>query len=550
MSRAIRRLTASAVAVVCLSFTGLSAATPPVVNAPAGTLEGAGEDAVNVFKGIPYALPPVGPLRWKAPVEMPRWTGVKRATDFGNACMQPHSKAAVSIYSADVGPLSEDCLTLNVWAPADAKNAPVLFWIHGGSLTGGSSQYPLFMGSKLAARGVVVVTINYRLGVFGWLAHPGLSAESPLNISGNYGLLDQIEALKWVKRNIAAFGGDPANVTIIGESAGGLSVMYLMASPAARGLFAKAISQSGYMISTPELKQAKYGAPSSEQIGVNLTTALHVPDMAALRTMDADKLLEGSVAAGFLTIGAVDGHILPRQLVDTFAKGEQAPVPLLAGFNSGEVRSLPVLLPPPPPPSAADYEAIIRDRYQDLAEDFLRLYPSSNVRESMLATTRDAFYGWTAERMVRNQTALGQPAFLYIWDHGYPAADAAGLHAFHSSEVPYVFGDLQRVPMYWPKIPPTTKEREMSDAMMGYWISFARTGQPEAANAPAWPSYGSASAFMAFQEVPRVSAHLMRGMYDLVEQVVCRRHASGDQAWSWNVGIVAPKLPPKTAACN
>jgi para-nitrobenzyl esterase len=164
------------------------------------------------------------------------------------------------------------------------------------------------MGSKLAASGVVVVTINYRLGVFGWLAHPGLSAESPLGISGNYGLLDQIEALKWVKRNIATFGGDPANVTIIGESAGGLSVMYLMASPSARGLFAKAISQSAYMISTPELKQAKYGAPSSEQIGVNLTTALHVPDIAALRAMDADKLLDGSIAAGFLTVGASVGH--------------------------------------------------------------------------------------------------------------------------------------------------------------------------------------------------------------------------------------------------
>lgn len=545
----IRCLAVSAAAALCLSISGLCAATAPVVDTPAGTLQGLSDDAINVFKGIPFALPPVGALRWKAPVELPRWTGVRRATEFGNACMQPHNPAAISIYSADPGPLSEDCLTLNVWAPANAKNLPVIFWIHGGSLTGGSSRYPLFVGSNLAVRGVVVVTINYRLGVFGWLAHPGLSAESPLGISGNWGLLDQIAALKWVQRNIASFGGDPANVTIAGESAGGLSVMYLMASPAARGLFAKAIASSAYMISMPELKQAKYGAASSEQLGVNLTTALHVPDIATLRGMDAQKLLDGSIAAGFPTIGAIDGQLLPRQLVDTFDKGEQAPVPLLAGFNSGEIRSLPILLPPPPPPSAAEYEATIRDRYQDLADEFLRLYPSSNVRESMLATTRDAFYGWSAERLVRKQTALGQPAFLYIWDHGYPAADAAGLHAFHGSEQPYVFGVIGRLPPYWPAIPPTTKERAMSDALIGYLTSFARTGQPEAAGVTAWPAYGTAAAFVAFQDIPKVSTHPLRGMYELVEQVVCRRHASGDQAWIWNVGIIAPKLPPKTAAC-
>jgi len=394
------------------------------------------------------------------------------------------------------------------------------------------------------------VSINYRLGVFGWLAHPRLSAESPLGISGNYGLLDQIEALEWVKRNIASFGGDPANVTIAGQSAGGLSVMYLMASPAARGLFAKAIAQSAYMISTPELKRAIYGVPSSEQLGVNLTTALHVKDIAALRAMDAQTLLDGSVAAGFPTIGAIDGHLLPRQLVDTFARGEQAPVPLLAGFNSGEVRSLPILLPPPPPPSAADYETIIRERYRDLADDFLHLYPSSNVRESMLATTRDAFYGWTAERLVRNQGALGQPAFLYYWDHGYPAADATGLHAFHSSEVPYEFGVLKQLPPHWPEIPDTPQERALSQAVIGYWTSFARTGRPQAANALAWPAYGSKAAYLLFQDVPKPSTHLLPGMYELVEQVVCRRHASGDQAWTWNVGIVAPKLPPRTAACN
>jgi para-nitrobenzyl esterase len=545
----IRRLVVSAAAAVCFSLPGWCAANAPVVDTPAGMLAGRSEGALNVFKGIPYALPPVGQLRWKAPAEMGRWTGVKRATDFGKACMQPHDGTSRNIYAADPGPLSEDCLTLNIWAPADAKNAPVFFWIHGGALIGGSSHYPLFVGSRLAARGVIVVTINYRLGVFGWLAHPELSAESPLGISGNWGLLDEIAALKWVQRNIASFGGDPANVTIAGQSAGALSVMFLMASPAARGLFAKAIAESPYMFSTPELKQAIYGVPSSEQLGVNLATALHVPDIATLRAMDAQKLLDGSIAAGYPTTGTIDGRILPRQLVDTFAKGEQAPVPILAGFTSGEVRSLPVLMPPPAA-SAADYEAVIRDRYQDLADDFLRLYPSGSLQESMLAAIRDAVFGWSAEKLVREQTALRQQSFLYYWDHGYPAADSAGLHASHSAEVSYVFGALDHLPPYWPKMPDTAQEWALSDAVIGYWTSFAATGRPEAANAPAWPAYGSTAAYMAFQDVPNASTHLLPGMYDLIEKVVCRRHAGGDQAWIWNVGIAAPKLPPKTAACN
>jgi para-nitrobenzyl esterase len=544
----LRRLVASAAAAVCLSASGWCAATAPVVNTPAGRLEGRSEQALNVFKGIPYALPPVGPLRWKAPAEMPRWTGVRRATDFGMACMQPRSKV-VSIYTADPGPLSEDCLTLNVWAPARAKKAPVFFYIHGGNLIGGSSHYPTFMGSKLAARGVVVVTINYRLGVFGWLAHPGLSAESPLGISGNWGLLDEIAALKWVRRNIASFGGDPANVTIAGQSAGALSVMYLMASPASRGLFAKAIAESPYMFSTPELKQAKYGTLSAEQFGVNLATALHAPDIAALRAMDAQTLLDGSIAAGYPTVGTIDGHILPRQIADTFAKGEQAPVPFLTGFTSGEVRSLPLLLPPPLS-SPADYEAAVRDRYQDLADDFLHLYPAGDMRESLLSAVRDIIFDWSAERMVRSQTALGQPAFLYFWDHGYPAADTAGVHASHSSEVPYVFGALDHLAPHWPKMPDTPQEWALSDAVIGYWTSFARTGQPEAANAPAWPAYGSTAAYMEFQDVPKASTHLLPGAYDLNEKLFCRRRASSDQAWDWTVANAAPKLTPKTAACN
>jgi para-nitrobenzyl esterase len=520
----------------------------PVVKAPAGALEGQMEGELRVFKGIPFALPPVGERRWNPPSPMPRWQGVKKTTEYGAACWQPKPTLS-NIYTRNPMPMSEDCLTLNIWAPIHAAKAPVFFWIYGGALVGGASREETYDGARLASHGTVVVSINYRLGVLGWLAHPELSKESPLGISGNYGLLDQIEALKWVQRNIGEFGGDPSNVTIAGESAGALSVMYLMAAPPARGLFAKAIAESAYMISTPELRKASFGSPSAEDSGMKLAAALHAPDIAAMRAMDAEKLSLAAPAAGYAPWGTIDGHVMLSQLVDVFDKGEQAPVPILAGFNSGEIRSLRVLAPQPPA-SAAEYEATIRDRYGDLADEFLRLYPSANMPESLLATTRDALYGWTAQRLVRKQTALGQASFLYFWDHGYPAADDAGLHAFHASELPYVFGTFDGTPPLWPKIPPTPQEMRLSDAMIAYWTSFARTGKPQASNEPDWPPFGTKRSYMAFEDVPKPSDHLLPGMYEFIEETVCRRHASGDTPWGWNVGLWSPKLPAQQAQCK
>ena len=520
----------------------------PLVNAPAGTVKGRVEGDLHVFKGVPYARPPVLGLRWKPPAPLPKWSGVKDASDFGPICIQPESKLS-SIYSEAPMPMSEDCLTLNIWAPANAHHAPVFFWIYGGALWGGASREPIYDGSKLAARGIVVVTINYRVGVLGWLALPQLSAESPLGISGNYGLLDQVAALQWVKDNIAAFGGDPGNVTIAGESAGGLSVMYLMASPFAHGLFAKAIAQSAYMVSTPELKRSKYGAPSAEQAGSVLMAAMQASDVATLRAMDPQTLTNAAAKAGFAPFGAVDGHVLPGQLVDIFDKGEEAAVPILAGFNAGEIRSLRILSPPVPA-SAADYEKTIRARYGDLADAFLKLYPSTDMQESIWATTRDALYGWTAERLVRKQTAQGEPSFLYLWDHGYPAADNAGYHAFHGSELPYVFGTPDRVGPLWPRSPDTADEKKLSDAMIDYWADFARTGHPTAANEPDWPAFDSTGSYMDFTDAPHPSEHLLPGMYGLDEQVVCRRRAAGDIGWNWNVGLASPTNPGPTAACK
>jgi para-nitrobenzyl esterase len=537
----------SFVAGLCLSIC-VSAHSAAVVETPAGKLRGEASGTMRVFRGIPYAHPPVGAARWRPPAAMSPWSEVRDATRFGAACVQPRSRGG-SIYADDLAALSEDCLFLNVWAREGLRDAPVFVWIHGGALTTGASSQTLYDGTKLAERGIVVVSINYRLGILGYLAHPQLSAESSEGISGNYGLLDQIEALRWVKRNIAAFGGDPANVTIAGESAGALSVMYLMASPRAHGLFAKAIAQSAYMISTPELKQARFGEEAAETIGTRLAAGVGAQDLAALRALDAAKLVDAAARAGYFPLGTVDGHVLPRQLVDVFDRGEQARVPIIAGFNSGEIRSL-RFLAPPVPADAATYEAAIRSRYGDLADDFLKLYPSAEREESVLATTRDALYGWTAQRLVARQTAVGQRGFLYLFDHGYPAADAAGLHAFHAAELPYMFGTADRTSALWPKIPATPAEAAFSSAMIDYWTSFARSGEPTAAGAPTWPAYGTTRSHLRFGDVPRTGTNLMPGMYEFHEEVVCRRRAAGNQPWNWNVGIVSPDLPAPAEACR
>ena len=522
-------------------------APAPTVTTPAGMIEGWREGSLRIFKGIPYAAAPVGQARWKAPAAFPPWSGVKPAAQFGPACPQPKVPDA-SIYANDLGATSEDCLTLNVWAPADAAHAPVFVWIHGGALQTGSSKEAMYDGARLAASGIVFVSINYRLGVLGYLALPELSAESAGGVSGNYGLLDQIEALRWVKRSIGAFGGDPANVTVAGESAGGLSVMYLLASPEARGLFAKAIAQSAYMISTPELKRPRFGAPAAEESGTKLAAALHAPNLAALRAMEPQALTNAAAAAYFAPFGVIDGQVLPRQLVEVFDRGEQARVPLLAGFNSGEIRSL-RFLAPPAPASSADYERIIRERYGDLAQEFLRLYPSSNLQESVLATTRDALYGWTSERLVRKQAELGLPAFLYLFDHGYAAADESALHAFHASELPFVFGTAAQTPPRWPKIADTPSETALSAAMLEYWSSFARSSRPRAANEPDWPAYESTGGYMKFTDAPHPQVHLFPGMYALHETAVCRRRGA-DLAWNWNVGVISPQLPQDKTPCH
>lgn len=545
----IERLLATAVAAL-----GLIAASPapaqagartegPVVHAPAGDLRGKDQGGVAVFQGVPYAKPPVGDRRWRPAEPLPTWRGVREATRFGAACMQPPSPFQ------DHAAMSEDCLFLNIWAPRDARDAPVMVWIHGGSLVSGAGGDAVTDGARMAEQGVVVVSINYRLGALGWLAHPALSAESAQNISGNYGLTDQIQALRWVRDNIGAFGGDPGKVTIAGQSAGALSVILLMATPQARGLFDGAIAQSGYMIAMPELRNGAFRDwPDAETVGLSWAGKLGAADLGALRALSAETIVAETPRTGYFPLATVDGQVLPRQLADVFDRGEQAPVPILAGYNEGEVRSLPILLPPAPA-DAQTYRREIRARYGDLADAFLDLYPADDIRESMLATTRDAMYGWTAERLARAQSTIGRGAYLYLFDHGYPAADDRGLHAFHGAEIPYAFGTTAAIPAWWPAMPKTAAEQRLSDAMLGYWTSFVEDGRPQAAGAADWRPYGRERAYMAFEAepVPRIDPP---NAFAFNEAVVCRRRADGHVAWHWNVGVIAPPLPNKRSTCG
>ncbi|WP_417451924.1 carboxylesterase/lipase family protein [Kordiimonas sp.] len=524
-----------------IPFRGVLAGEPIAVVSQ-GALAGRYEDGLNIFKGIPYAEPPVGERRFTATKPAAPWGGTRPALDFGASCVQP-PLPATSLYADEPDAMDEDCLTLNVWAPTAAEKAPVIVWIYGGALQRGSSAAPMYDGAAFARRGIVFVSINYRLGVFGWLAHPELSAESPRGASGNYGLLDQIEALKWVRTNIKAFGGDAGNVTIMGESAGALSVSYLLTSPLANGLFDKAIAESPNIRAVPKLKQAGYGLPSAEQFGLMLARKVGAADLHALRSMDAVELALASMKARFWAQGTIDGWSLPRQVVDVFDAGAQAPVPLLAGFNSGEVRSQAMFLPPVPV-SAEAYEAEISKRYGDLAPAFLKVYPATDMRESMLATLRDAIYGWATERMVKSQSDAGIPAYLYIFDHCDDAAKARDLCAFHASELPYVFGQVgedAQLPTNWPK-PMGADDKALSAAMMDYWVSFARNGKPASGGHDAWLTYAEGEAYMRFETHPIAAQNPVPGMFEMQEELVARRRAAGQQ-WFINVGLTANPVP-------
>ncbi|MEM5516275.1 carboxylesterase family protein [Henriciella sp. AS95] len=518
-----------------------SASAGPVVSVAQGDVKGLSEDGINVFRGIPYAAPPVADLRWAPPTAPASWEGIRDASAFGPSCVQP-PVPPTSVYNDPPESASEDCLSLNVWSPADAEDAPVIVWIHGGSLRIGGAAQPVYDGTAYAERGVVFVSINYRLGVLGWLAHPELMAESEHGLSGNYGLMDQVAALEWVRGNIEAFGGDPSNVTVMGESAGALSVSYLLTSPPAEGLLDKAIIESTNTRNFAELGQAAYDLPAAETEGADLFDKLKIDTLEAARALDAQSLINRTTLAGYAPAGTVDGKYIPRQLNEAFDDGEFAQVPVLAGFNSGEARTYRMLLPKKPE-SPEGYEAAIRARYGEDADAFLDLYPADDMVESMLAVNRDNVFGWSTERIVRSASEAGEPAYLYVFDYCYPAMAERDLCAFHASEVPFVFGtvgDLDSYPEQWPK-PPVEEAEALSSVLVDYWASFAATGQPQSADGPDWAPYSEGEAYLHIGDEPELRQDAYPGMFEFHEALYQQRKAAGE-GWFMRVGLGAEPL--------
>jgi para-nitrobenzyl esterase len=458
------------------------------------------DPAVRVYRGVPYAAPPVGALRWRPPEPPHSWEGVRRADAFSPGCVQQlaRSRPPWTEEFMHQGEVAEDCLYLNVWtaAPNAAAMHPVLLYIHGGGFTEGSGSVAVYDGTNLAQRGLVVVTVNYRLGVLGFLAHPELTAEagaeSGHDAAGNYGMLDQVAALRWVQHNIAAFGGDPNNVTIAGQSAGAMSAYLLTASPLATGLFHRAIVESGPggLASFGLRSSRALAGPLSEAEtnGSEFATSKGAPSLRELRAMPVDSLTAPPPAGSPpLRFGPViDGYFLPDDVAAIYARGDQNDVPLLTGFNADEASASPRY----GKVTAEQFRSMARQRYGESAAAFLELYPADTdeaagnaQKVSQRELSAVALQHLAAERARTAKT----DAYLYFFERGIPWPEHPEFGAFHTSEVPYVFNNLDLLDRPW-----TSVDRQLADAMASYWVNFATRGDPNGQGLPAWPTYEDA----------------------------------------------------------
>ena len=454
-----------------------------------GVIDGtvADKDAgVHVFRGIPFAAPPVGDARWKPPMPPAKWEGVRPATGFGDIC--PQGPGLAQMTGEDLPTLSEDCLFLNVWSTAAGTDAnqPVMVWIHGGGLSLGWSHQALYDGVNLAKRGVVLVSINYRLGALGFLAHPLLSAES--GTSGNYGLLDQIAALTWVQRNIAAFGGDPGNVTIFGESAGGTSVQALLASPHSKGLFHRAIVQSAWLTDSnyAALNEGSPAGSSAEERGAAWAAAQfpEADSLKALRAVDMDTM-NTAQQAGFGVHVTIDGDFMPDHVLTVFATGRQMDVPVMAGTNTDEGTMFVGMLPFD---TVADYEAGTKAGLGEHAATVLALYPATDAASLFQAKNQfitDTWFVWGTRNMLAGMANVPSAAWQYHFSRRSIANPMMG--AAHAAEIAYAFDNLTG-----PAAGNGT-DQALADAMIRYWVQFAATGDPNVDGLPAWPAYDAVS---------------------------------------------------------
>jgi para-nitrobenzyl esterase len=459
------------------------------VRTASGAVEGThtADAKVRVFKGIPYAAPPVGDLRWRAPQPVAKWSGVKKAADFGPRCMQGNLFS--DMVFRDSGP-SEDCLNLNVWTPAKSANEklPVMVWIYGGGFAAGAASEPRQDGEMLARQGVLVVSMNYRLGIFGFFSHADLAKESGHNASGNYGLMDQTAALQWVHQNIAAFGGDPKQVTIFGESAGSFSVSAQMASPLAQGLFQRAIGESGAFFglslrTSPRADTEAAGAKFAESIGA--------ASLAELRKKPAADLLADAAKPGAYRFAPnVDGYFFPEDARAIYAAGKQSHIPLLAGWNQDEGSYRQIF--GKQEPTAANFVAWAKEHHGEHADEFLSLFGAATdeqAKRSAQDLAGDQFIAYSTWKWLEMQNATGQsPVYRYEFDDAPPGPGTRG--AYHSAEIEFVFGALASKNLPW-----RPEDLALSKLMTAYWSNFAKTGNPNGPGLPEWPVYNSTNQY-------------------------------------------------------
>lgn len=493
---------------------------------------GGEKNNIRIFKGIPFAMPPVGELRWKAPKPAAAWNGVRDCEEFGCSCPQPE----IEFLGRVVNKTDENCLYLNIWTPISAGSGghlPVMVWIHGGGYTTGSGAQASYNGEKFAEKGVVLVTINYRLGPFGFFAHPLLSKESENGVSGNYGLLDQIAALKWVKKNIASFGGNPECVTIFGESAGASSVTCLMVCPLAKGLFHRVIAESGFAGGLTGLKSAPGARASMEQIGENIVRKLKLENetdlLKKLRSLTPGEILETSDAVtGLFGKGnkfrpCVDGYVLPDYPWILFEKGVQADIPFITGTNADEgsifIKKFNIK-------KTAGYKFLINAIFRDNAGKIFSFYPvadRSDITPALSSLVSDMSFIMPARFAARSMGKLKSKSFLYNFTRLPEGAKKLGMGAFHSIELRYVFGNMSGS-----KLSFNDTDAKLSEIISAYWINFAATGDPNGKGLPEWPAYNrEKDEHIEFGDVIKTGSGLHKDACDFFEKLASEKMGYG-----------------------
>jgi para-nitrobenzyl esterase len=509
-------------AIPVLLATSCSSPPPGQVSVESGWIQGTVEDDLTVFKGIPFAAPPVGELRWKAPQPVEKWEGVKQTTEFAPAAFQGGDPPSGK---------SEDCLYMNIWTPAKSarERIPVLVWIYGGGFSFGSTAEPVYTGEMLARKGVVYVSIAYRVGQLGFLAHPELSAESPHQVSGNYGLLDLIAGLEWIHRNIEAFGGDPGQVTIFGESAGGIAVSMLCASPLAKGLFHGAISQSGGSFGPP--RPTTYPGENlkllemAENDGLAFAEQAGASSIAGLREIEADSLPGGFGMGNAWPI--IDGYVIPDDQYKLYEAGQYNDVPVLIGYNSDEGISFTRVDTPDAFISGAE------QRYGKFAEALVQAYPvgKDDIPKTARDLARDAAFGWHTWAWARLQSRTGESrVFYYYFDQhpDYPEGSPRyGYGSPHGQDVAYVFMHLNG------SDPQTTEsDLEISEAMGTYWTNFAKYGNPNGEGVPQWPAFSEPDPdVMYFGPTPHIGPVPGAGSLEVLDDYFEWRRSPDGEAW-------------------